>query len=95
MTTNGWELRGSLLQEQRQVLSRTNCALDFSLAPLVTITPSAAALSYYVTNQKWSGDPNFESRVFSSVQAERLYEQLGLTQLVDRNPRPTLARPIA
>jgi hypothetical protein len=62
-TGDGWELRGPLIQEQRQVTGTTNCALDFDAGYCMVITPPGPSMSFFTTNRT-GALTNYEHRVF-------------------------------
>ena len=62
-TGNGWELRGPLIQEQRQTSGNANCGLDFNAAYCVTMAASASDMTFFTTNRT-AATTNYERRVF-------------------------------
>jgi len=62
-TGNGWELRGPLIQEQKQVSGSSSCALDFSAAYCVTISAIASNLNFFTVNRQ-AATTNYEHRIF-------------------------------
>jgi hypothetical protein len=62
-TGNGWELRGPLIQEQRQTFGDSNCALDFAAAYCVTIKAPASSMTFFTTNRT-ANTTDYEHRVF-------------------------------
>ena len=64
MKTNGWDLRGKLIQERKVATIRTaSYALDFNQSALVDLTAGVTNVTFYTTNA--TGNPaNYESRIF-------------------------------
>jgi hypothetical protein len=62
-TGNGWELRGPLIQEQKQASGRAFCALDFNAAYCVAISAASSSMTFFTTNRQ-AALTNYEHRVF-------------------------------
>ena len=62
-TGNGWELRGPLIQEQKQAPGSVSCPLDFNAAYCVTISALASNMTFFTTNRQ-AATTNYEQRVF-------------------------------
>ena len=62
-TGNGWELRGPLIQEQKQASGSASCPLDFNAAYCVTISAFASNMTFFTTNRQ-AATTNYEHRVF-------------------------------
>lgn len=65
MRTNGWNLRGNLIQEQSSTSYLvTNITMDFLAAQAQTITLNGVGTNTFSVTNQYGGATNFEPRVF-------------------------------
>src|SRR5205814_9316248 len=64
MKTNGWDLRGKLIQERKAAtIGTATYALDFNQSALVDLTAGVTIVTFYTTNAT-GNQANYESRIF-------------------------------